>query len=173
MRIGINTGEALVRLNDTPGSGEGFLTGDAVNVAARLEAAAPPMGVVVGTDAVQRERDLSTSRSPSALKGKREPLEVWLAKQPLARIGATVSSGRRPFVGRQVELVYLTALLGKAVDSSSPQVALVVGEPGIGKTRLVAELFAKVDSGSRLAPGARAAACPTARASRSGPSARS
>jgi len=48
VRVGVNTGEALVRLDVTPGSGEGFLTGDAVNVAARLQAAAPPGGVAVG-----------------------------------------------------------------------------------------------------------------------------
>jgi len=48
VRVGIDTGEALVRLNVTPGSGEGFLTGDAVNTAARLQAAAPPGGVVAG-----------------------------------------------------------------------------------------------------------------------------
>ena len=48
VRCGVNTGEALVRLDVTPGSGEGFLTGDAVNTAARLQAAAPPMGVAVG-----------------------------------------------------------------------------------------------------------------------------
>jgi class 3 adenylate cyclase len=47
-RVGINTGEALVRLDVEPASGRGFLAGDAVNTAARLEAAAPPLGVVVG-----------------------------------------------------------------------------------------------------------------------------
>ena len=48
VRVGINTGESLVRLDVDPVSGEGFLTGDAVNVAARLQSAAPPMAVAVG-----------------------------------------------------------------------------------------------------------------------------
>jgi class 3 adenylate cyclase len=51
VRVGVNTGEALVRLDVTPGSGEGFLTGDAVNTAARLQAAAPAGGVAVGAAA--------------------------------------------------------------------------------------------------------------------------
>ena len=48
LRVGINTGEALVRLEVSPGSGEGFLTGDAINTASRLQGVAPEMGVAVG-----------------------------------------------------------------------------------------------------------------------------
>jgi predicted ATPase/class 3 adenylate cyclase len=152
VRVGVNTGEALVRLDVTPGSGEGFLTGDAVNVGARLEAAAPPMGVVGGatTHELTRKAIVYEALPPVAAKGKREPLEAWLAKEPLARTGARALEGATPFVGRAVELSYLTALLDKAADSSSPQIALVVGEPGIGKSRLVAELFAQVEASPRL-----------------------
>jgi class 3 adenylate cyclase/tetratricopeptide (TPR) repeat protein len=152
VRVGINTGEALVRLDVTPGSSENFLTGDAVNAGARLEAAAPPMGVVVGalTHRLTDKSIVYETLTPVVAKGKREPLEAWLAKEPLARSGAGAPEGSTPFVGRSVELSYLTALLDKSADSSSPQVALIVGEPGIGKTRLVAELFAHVDSAARL-----------------------
>jgi class 3 adenylate cyclase/tetratricopeptide (TPR) repeat protein len=144
IRVGISTGEALVRLDVTPGLGEGFLTGDAVNVGARLQSAAPTMGVVVGalTHELTRKTIVYEELEPVAAKGKREPLPVWLAKSPLARTGARALDGATPFVGRRVELSYLTALLDKAVDSASPQTALIVGEPGIGKSRLVAELFA-------------------------------
>ena len=83
VRVGVNTGEALVRLDVAPGSGEGFLTGDAVNVAARLQAAAPPMGVAVGKSthdltAARFEYD-SLAPSPSraspslSLSGSRRP----------------------------------------------------------------------------------------------------
>ena len=152
VRVGINTGEALVRLNVTPGSGEGFLTGDAVNVGARLQSAAPPMGVVVGapTHELTRKAIVYKALESLAAKGKRESLDVWLAVSPLARTGAQAFERATPFVGRTVELSFLTALLDKAADTASPQVALVVGEPGIGKSRLVAELFARVDTGSRL-----------------------
>jgi class 3 adenylate cyclase/tetratricopeptide (TPR) repeat protein len=152
VRVGINTGEALVRLDVTPGSGEGFLTGDAVNVAARLQSSAPPMGVVVGasTHELTSRAIIYAALEPVVAKGKREPLEAWLAKEPVARTGAQALEGASPFVGRTVELSYLTALLDKAADTSSPQVALIVGDPGIGKTRLLQELFARVEAGSRL-----------------------
>ena len=48
LRVGVNTGEALVRLGVAPGSGEGFLTGDAINTASRIQSVAPEMGVAVG-----------------------------------------------------------------------------------------------------------------------------
>ena len=152
VRVGINTGEALVRLDVTPGSGEGFLTGDAVNVGARLQSAAPTMGVVVGETAhAQTEKTIVyEALELVAAKGKSEPLQVWLAKEPLARTGARAFDGATPFVGRSVELSYLTALLDRAADSASPQTALIVGEPGIGKSRLVAELFAHAAAGERL-----------------------
>jgi len=152
VRVGINTGEALVRLDVTPGSGEGFLTGDAVNVGARLQSAAPPMGVVVGESTYELTRRAFEYETlePISVKGKSEPLPVWRALAPLARTGARRLEEATPLVGRQVELGYLTALFDKAADSASPQVALIVGEPGIGKSRLVDELFAGVDAGDRV-----------------------
>ncbi|MGD0998383.1 MAG: adenylate/guanylate cyclase domain-containing protein, partial [Thermoleophilia bacterium] len=151
-RVGINTGEALVRLDVTPGSGEGFLTGDAVNTAARLEAAAPPMGVVVGAIT----HDLTTPAivyeklPPVAAKGKSEPVQAWLAKTPISRPGSDAfDRSLTPLVDREMELAYLKALFDKAV-SATPQFALIVGEPGIGKSRLVRELFACVDSRSEM-----------------------
>ena len=67
---------------------------------------------------------------------------MWLAKEPVARTGAQSPIGATPLVGRAAELSYLTALLNKTADSAAPEVALIVGEPGIGKSRLVRELFA-------------------------------
>jgi class 3 adenylate cyclase len=152
VRVGVNTGEAFVRLDVTPGSGETFLTGDAVNVGARLQSAAPPMGVVVGatTHELTQKAIAYEPLEPVAAKGKGEPLAAWLATSPVARTGAHAFERTTPFVGRTVELSFLGALLDKAADTASPQIALVVGEPGIGKSRLVAELFADVDSSSRL-----------------------
>ena len=148
-RVGVNTGEALVRLDVDPASGRGFLTGDAVNVAARLQAAAPPGGVAVG--ALTHEltsRVIEYDELPAiAAKGKAEPVAAWLAKAPVSRLGMEVDRDKlTPFVGRELELSYLRALSDKAVSTSSPQFALIVGEPGIGKSRLVQELFAYVDS---------------------------
>ncbi len=148
VRIGINTGEALVRLDVTPGSGEGFLTGDAVNVAARLQAAAPSGGVTVGSTTHQLTAAAIEYEELAAVvaKGKSEPLAVWTAKAPVSRTGIDHETPLTPLVGRDVELAYLHALFDKATASAAPQFALVVGEPGIGKSRLVQELFAYVDA---------------------------
>jgi class 3 adenylate cyclase/tetratricopeptide (TPR) repeat protein len=152
-RVGVNTGEALVRLDVTPGSGEGFLTGDAVNVAARLQAAAPSGGVVMGESTFN-----ATGRAfaceplaPIAAKGKSAPVAAWLATAPISRVGTVGDRVRlTPLVGREVELAYVKALFDKALATSSPQFALIIGEPGIGKSRLVAELLAYVDARPEL-----------------------
>ncbi len=149
VRVGVNTGEALVRLDVEPGSGQGFVAGDAVNVAARLQAIAPPMGVVVGeaTHALTSGLFDYEALEPAGLRGKSAPVATWLAKAPVSRRGVMQgSAGTTRQVGRDGELAYLASLFGKAVGSSSPQVVLILGDPGIGKTRLVAELCSHADA---------------------------
>ncbi len=143
VRIGVNTGEALVRLDVTPGSGEGFLTGDAVNVAARLQAAAPAGGVVVGevTHALTEKAFVCEALEALALKGKSEPVSAWLFKKPRSRTGLrTAPQTTTPFFGREAELAALQAALADATETGSARFCLLVGEPGIGKSRLVLEL---------------------------------
>ena len=140
-RVGVNTGEALVRLDVDPSSGRGFLTGDAVNVAARLQAAAPPMGLVVGalTHRLTAAAFTYEALAPLSLKGKSRPVAAWLAHETDAaseRPGATTAT---PMVGRAAELA--TCL--QAVDrlhTGEGGLLLITGEAGIGKTRLVEEL---------------------------------
>jgi class 3 adenylate cyclase/S1-C subfamily serine protease len=142
VRIGVNSGEVLVSLDVDPGRGQGFLTGDAVNVAARLQAAAPPMGVVVGEgthQATQRIFDYDEC-APLTLKGKSGTVRAWLAGPPRARTGSELRSFSSVFIGREMELDFLKGLLAAVQESCSPQIGLLVGEPGIGKSRLVAEL---------------------------------
>ena len=141
VRVGINTGEAYVRLDVDPGSGETFLTGDAVNTAARLQGVAPPMGVVVG----QMTYDLTEKvfefeqLEPVHLKGKSEPTPAWLAKATRGYMGAELARDfTTPFIGRERELALLKGLFDKAV-AGAPQFVLLVGEPGIGKSRIVAQ----------------------------------
>ena len=148
-RVGVNTGEALVRLDVDPASGRGFLTGDAVNTAARLQAAAPPDGVVVG--AATHDLTIRTivyeELSPVEAKGKSEPVAAWRAVGALARRGIDApASELTPLVGREMELTYLSALFEKSVAQATPLFALIVGEPGIGKSRLLRELYALVDA---------------------------
>ena len=148
-RVGVNTGEALVRLEVDPASGRGFLTGDAVNTAARLQAAAPPDGVLVG--AATHDLTIRTivyeELSPVEAKGKSEPVAAWRAVGALARRGIDApASELTPLVGREMELTYLSALFEKSVAQATPLFALIVGEPGIGKSRLLRELYALVDA---------------------------
>ena len=159
VRVGVNTGEALVRLDVDPSSGEGFLTGDAVNVSARLQSAAPPMAVAVGeaTHAATEKVFAFDACHPVSLKGKSQPLRAWLATAPLARTGSELRSFKTSFVGREQELEALLDLLHETRGRRSPQLALIVGEPGIGKSRLLAEFARRLDETSdarHLATGA-------------------
>ena len=153
-RAGVNTGEALVRLEVDPGSGAGFLAGDAVNVAARLQGAAPPMGVVVGeathalTAGVMDYEDVE----PVKAKGKSEPVHAWRARAPRPRTGGTTPDQRlTPLVGRLPELASLETLFDECIESRMPRLALILGEPGIGKSRLVSEFALRLDRRPGLA----------------------
>jgi len=145
LRVGVNTGEALVRLKVVPGSSEGLLAGDAVNTAARIQSVAPEMGVLVGlatytaAAAVFEFEELE----PASVKGKSETVRVFQALAPLARLGADLTRRQdSPYVGRATDLGLLKGLFDKSVETASAQLVTVVGEPGIGKSRIVAELLA-------------------------------
>jgi class 3 adenylate cyclase/tetratricopeptide (TPR) repeat protein len=153
LRIGINTGEALVRLGVEPATGERFLAGDAINTASRLQSVAPEMGVAVGlatykaTAAVFEYEELP----PATLKGKTAPVRVFLATAPRARLGTNLTrAAGTPYIGREIDLALLKGLFDKTVASSSVQLVTVVGEPGIGKSRIVAELRVYVDARPEL-----------------------
>ena len=148
VRVGVNTGEAYVRLDVDPHSGETFLTGDAVNTAARLQAAAPPLGVVVGssTHALTAQVFDYTELEPITLKGKAAPVSAWQATGARARTGAEYARDySTPFIGRERETALLKGLFEKAAVSRAPQFVLLVGEPGVGKSRIVGELGAYLD----------------------------
>ena len=149
LRVGINTGETLVRLGVAPGSGERFLAGDAINTASRIQSVAPLMGVAVRQstyDATQGVFDY-VDLPPAMLKGKSEPVAVFHAVSPRARLGTDVTRVHDgPFVGREIDLALLCGVFDKTVAASSVQLVTVVGEPGMGKSRLVAELGRYVDA---------------------------
>jgi class 3 adenylate cyclase/tetratricopeptide (TPR) repeat protein len=153
VRIGVHTGEALVSVDARPEAGESMVAGDVMNTGARLQAAAPPGGVLVG-DATYR----ATSRAidyreaePIDAKGKTERVAAWLALTPRSRFGVDVfQTGRAPLVGRGGELELLAAALSRARAESEPQLVTLVGVPGIGKSRLIYELSRIVDDDPEL-----------------------
>jgi class 3 adenylate cyclase len=152
-RVGINTGEALVRLDVDPASGRGFLTGDAVNTAARLQAAAPPMGVVAGgaTHAATRDVIVYEALPPAKVKGKATPLEFWRALEARSQTGhRTALQVSTPLVGREAELDELLAGFMAVGTDRHGEARLIVGEPGIGKSRLVLELARALEASSEF-----------------------
>src|ERR671932_637943 len=106
VRIGINTGEAVVALGARPEQGEGIVTGDVVNTASRLQGAAPVNGVAVSEAtyrATERVFDY-VELEPSSVKGKAAPLSLYRPLAPRARFGSDVTrTHTTPLVGRELE----------------------------------------------------------------------
>jgi class 3 adenylate cyclase/tetratricopeptide (TPR) repeat protein len=146
IRVAVNTGEAVVALGEGPQVGEA-VAGDVVNTASRMQALAPPGGIVIGETTYRHVRDVVVAERlpPAWVKGKAEPIVVWQVmgeRDPSTTARVTTT----PFVGREAELGMLTDLLDRTVATRAPRVVTITGEPGIGKSRLVEELRMLVDS---------------------------
>jgi class 3 adenylate cyclase/tetratricopeptide (TPR) repeat protein len=139
LRIGVNTGEVLV--GALRAGGDYTAMGDVVNSASRLQTAAQPGQVLVGplTVAATRQVVRYTSLGALVVKGREEPIEACVAEEVLLPPGARPNRGRAPLVGRDAEL----GLMAHAIDASAKrgraQLLLLVGEAGMGKTRLAEE----------------------------------
>jgi class 3 adenylate cyclase/tetratricopeptide (TPR) repeat protein len=145
-RCGVNTGEVLVAL-DRLESGEA-LTGDTVNTAARLQTVAPPGGVVVG-ERTWRAAETAfefEELEPAELKGKSEPVRVFRVVGVRERAPDLPERRGTVFVGRESELSRLREAFDEALGSRSARLITVVGEPGLGKSRLIAELRESLDA---------------------------
>jgi class 3 adenylate cyclase len=144
LRIGVNTGDVVV---GRPREGSSFVSGDAVNVAARLEQAAAAEEILVGerTAALVRGAfELGAARRVEA-KGK----EHGVVGRPLLRALTLMRprgvGGLHPaFVGRDGELELLLATYGRAVEQGGPHIATIMADAGVGKTRLVRELWERL-----------------------------
>jgi class 3 adenylate cyclase len=153
VRVGVESGEAVVALGARAERGEGMVAGDVVNTAARLQGVAPVGGVLVGPGTYGATRDVFDYQALDlvTLKGKAKPVPVYQALAPRARLGTDVTrSLATPMVGRQTDLGILTGAFQKAVQESAVQLVVVAGEPGVGKSRLVAELSSFVDTWPEL-----------------------
>jgi class 3 adenylate cyclase/tetratricopeptide (TPR) repeat protein len=151
LRIGINTGEALVQLGADPGTGETMATGDVVNTAARLQSAAPVGGILVGARTYEATRHsiVYDAAEPVEAKGKAQPVPVWLARSALSRAAVELVRGA-PLVGRRRELDLLVGALSRVREERAPQLVTLVGVPGIGKSRLVLELYDAIEAQPEL-----------------------
>jgi class 3 adenylate cyclase/tetratricopeptide (TPR) repeat protein len=146
VRIGITTGEALVRFG--PARQTEGVVGDVVNTASRLQGVAPAGGVVVGEVTFRATRRLFDYQElgPVQVKGKADPVPVWQLQGARSRTGIeAVRRAGTPFVGRQAELERLRGLFEQTLADRTVRLVTVVGEPGVGKSRFVGELAAAVD----------------------------
>jgi class 3 adenylate cyclase len=143
-RIGLEAGEVVVEDGDST-----FATGEAVNVAARLQQAASPGEIRLGPGA----RRLAAGAvevedaGPIEIKGRSEPVWTWRAVRMLEGRGRMVEA---PFVGREAELELLENTFARAVRNRRAQLVTVFGEAGQGKTRLVSEFVAGVERATVL-----------------------
>src|SRR5262245_27190271 len=149
LRVGINTGEVLAGLPVVPESGQRFLAGDTVNTAARIQSVAPEMGVAAGEPTWQATRvAVDYTELPAAsVKGKAEPVRVFEARALRETPGldpTRVHAGA--YVGRKPELRRLHNAFDRVTHENRSTFALVVGEPGIGKTRIIGELRRAAES---------------------------
>jgi class 3 adenylate cyclase len=153
VRVGVNTGEVVAGDHSR---GQALVTGDTVNVAARLEQAAPAGGILIGelTHRLVANRFRAEPVAPIQAKGKAMPLAAWRLLAPADTTSSDTVSPT-PLVGRGEELGVLQAQLARVESSRRMGLVLVAGEAGIGKTRLVAEFV------SRLSASALTGTCPS------------
>jgi class 3 adenylate cyclase/tetratricopeptide (TPR) repeat protein len=146
LRVGILTGQAAV---DVGAEGEGMVIGDAVNTASRIQSVAPPGGVLVD-DATRRATAAAIVYEEGGsfeLKGKSEAVHTWRAVRVVAGMGgrARAAALEAPFVGRDDELAALRGDFEAVLDGGAARLVSVIGEAGIGKSRLAWELQKHAD----------------------------
>jgi class 3 adenylate cyclase/tetratricopeptide (TPR) repeat protein len=141
VRAAVNTGEAVVTFGTGPQVGEN-VAGDVVNTASRLQSVAPHGGVAVGESTYRTTRGAVDYRElePVTVKGKAEPLRVWVVEGVREEAPGRADDEATPFVGRERERSLLRELFARAIRERSLQLVTIVGDPGIGKTRLVGDL---------------------------------
>jgi class 3 adenylate cyclase len=155
VRAAVNTGEAVIAVGSRPEAGEALAMGDVVNTASRLQSSAPSGGLVVGEETYRATRHVIRYRElePIDAKGKRDPVETWLALEP---IGAPAErpATTAPLVGRSRELSLLDSIWERAAAERRPHLVTIVGPTGIGKSRMAAEIISRIEAtGARAVKG--------------------
>lgn len=140
LRIGVNTGE-VIAAND-PANGDFLVTGDAVNVAARLQQQANPGEILVGERCFHAARRafLFEAVRQIEVKGKRAPLQSF----PLSRERKMRQIDHPPFVGRRQDLLQLNLLKERTLEERHPQLISIVAPAGTGKSRLLSEFLQRL-----------------------------
>ena len=147
-RIGVNTGAVVA------GEGDTLVTGDAVNVAARLEQAAGAGEVLLGEETVRLVRDaVETDLVELTVKGKAEPIVAYRLRTLDAAAAGAARHLDRPMVGRTRERERLRADFADAVEARTCRLFTLIGPAGVGKSRLVADFLERLDVTATVAHG--------------------
>jgi len=151
-RAGINTGPVVA---GDAAAGQRIVTGDAVNVAARLEAAASPGEILLGAETYALVRGVVTAEAvePLALKGKSEPVPAWRLTGVLEATGRQARPSDAPLVGRKRPLRLLDDAYHEAVEERICHLFTIVGAAGVGKSRLVEEFIGSLGDQARVVSG--------------------
>ncbi len=145
VRIGVEAGEVVVEDAEST-----FATGEAVNLAARLQQAAPEGAILIGPGVLRlaNGRVVAEAADPVQIGGRAEPLPSWRLLEMAAQAGRALATA--PFVGREVELQLLHNTYARVVRDRRAHLATLFGEPGIGKSRLVHEFVEGVERATVL-----------------------
>jgi class 3 adenylate cyclase len=143
LRTGVNTGEVVV---GDPSAQQFYATGDAVNVAARLEQAAGPGEILIGDSTRHLVRDAVELEPVDDLdlKGKTDRVPAWRLAHVDPEAAGFTRRMESPLVGRREELERLVEVYEQARDSRKPRLCTILAAPGVGKSRLAAELATHV-----------------------------
>jgi class 3 adenylate cyclase/tetratricopeptide (TPR) repeat protein len=157
IRIGVHGGEVLATVDPEPG--EAMVTGDAVNVAARLQTAAAPGELLASERTVTAARSfLVKDRGSFELKGKSERLQAFSVLEASGRPVRGLPGFHAPMVGRDTELDLLRSVYDRAARERRPHLVTIYGEAGVGKSRLTRE-FLTWSSSRAPAPATFAGRC--------------
>jgi class 3 adenylate cyclase len=151
-RTGVNTGEVIT---GDPSRGEGFVSGDAVNVAARLEQTAPPDEILIGERTLDLVRDSVVVEpvTPLELKGKSEPVPAFRLVEVTDGPAERARRLDAPLVGRERELALLREAFDRTVEGDGCELVTLVGPAGIGKSRLAEDFGASVAGEAKVVTG--------------------
>jgi class 3 adenylate cyclase/predicted ATPase len=145
MRVGINTGEVVVSLLGERQGEEFIVVGEVVNLASRVQSAAPEGGILITHDTYRHVRGLfeTSPFGPLQLKGVSHPVQAYWVKAARPRTFRLGSRGvegvETPLVGRKEEFERLKSVFGQVLEGKDRYLAALVGEAGLGKSRLLYE----------------------------------
>jgi class 3 adenylate cyclase/tetratricopeptide (TPR) repeat protein len=144
-RTGVNTGEIVA--NTDPDADQNLATGDAVNVTARLEQNAPAGEILIGEVTYELVRkQVEVERVELTLKGKPEPVPAYRLLDVREAPAPSAVEPAAPFVGREAEMASLQAAFDGVSESRTARLVTVIGDAGVGKTRLIADFVRRVSS---------------------------